>query len=44
MYADLSLMAVDGARAYFDSEFSFGELMVEADPLGTGITWLAALI
>jgi len=36
--ADLSLMAVDGARAYFDSEFSFGELMVEADPLGTGIT------
>ena len=38
---DLSLMAGENTMMYFDTEFSFSELMEGADtifPLGTGIT------
>lgn len=38
---DLSLMAGESTMMYFDTEFSFSELMEGADtifPLGTGIT------
>ena len=40
-HTDLSLMAGENTMMYFDTEFSFSELMEGADtifPLGTGIT------